>query len=124
MAEGEFELREIDWTPARLAVVGLMLVVSTMHFALTTTTEQLRFAVLALGLLVCFVVYFTDLWQPRYYLAGAAYVGLMGAVRLVSGAPLTMVGYVDTVLKVVLVALFVYLLFSERRGIDQEDPTG
>lgn len=124
MAEGEFELREIEWTPARLAVVGLMLVVSTTHFALTTTTDQLRFAVLALGLLVCFVVYFTDLWRPRYYLAGAAYVCLMGAVWFVSGMPLTMVGYVDTVLKVVLVALFVYLTFSVRRGIDQEDSTG
>lgn len=124
MAEGEFELREIDWTPARLSVVGLMLVVSTIHFALTTTTDQLRFAVLALGLLVCFVVYFTDLWRPRYYVGGAAYVCLMGGVWFVSGMPMRMVGYVDTVLKVVLAALFVYLLFSERRGIDQENPTG
>lgn len=124
MAEGEFELREIDWTPARLTVAGLMLVVSTMHFALTTTTDQLRFAVLALGLLVFFVVYFTDLWQPRYHLVGAAYVCLMGAVWFTSGMPMTTVGYVDTVMKGVLVALFVYLLFSERRGIDQEDPTG
>lgn len=124
MAEGEFELREIDWTPVRLAVVGLMLVVSTTHFALATTTEQMRFAALALGLLVCFVVYFTDLWQPRYYLAGAAYVCLMGVVWFVSGMPLTMVGYADTLLKVVLVALFVYLAFGERRDIDQESPTG
>lgn len=124
MVEGDFELREVDWTPARLGVAGLMLVVSTVHFALTTTTEQLRFAVLALGLLVCFVVYFTDLWRPRYYLAGAGYVCLMGLVWFVSGMPMTMVGYVDTVLKVVLVALFVYLAFGERRDIDRENPTG
>ena len=123
MAEGEFELRKINWTPARLAIAGLMLVVSTIYFALTTTTGQLRFAVLALGLLVCFVVYFTDLWQPRYYFAGTAYVCLMGIVWFISGMPMTMVRYVDTVMKVALLALFLYLGFAERRNIDQEDPT-
>ena len=118
MADGEFELRDVDWTPARVAVVGLMLVVSTLHLALATSTDQLRFAVLALGLLVCFVVYFTGLWRPVYYLGGAAYVGLMGTVWFASGMPLTMIGAVDTVVKVVLVALFVYLLFAERRDVD------
>lgn len=121
MPEGEFELRDVEWTPARLAVVGLMLAVSTIHLALATSTDQLRFAVLALGLLVCFVVYFTGLWRPVYYLGGAVHVGLMGVVWFVSGMPLTMVGYVDTVLKVVLVATFVYLLFDERRDVEAGD---
>lgn len=121
MPDGEFELRDVEWTPARVTVVGLMLVVSTLHLALATSTDQLRFAVLALGLLVCFVVYFTGLWRPAYYLGGAAYVGVMGVVWFASGTPMTMVGYVDTVLKVLLVAAFVYLLFAERRDVDPAD---
>lgn len=118
MPEGEFELRDVEWTPARVGLVALMLGVSTGHLALATSTDMLRFAVLALGLLVCFVVYFTELWQSVYYLGGAAYVSVMGVVWFVSGMPLTMVGYVDTAAKVVLVALFVYLLFAERRNVD------
>lgn len=122
MAEGEFELREVEWTPARVGAAGLMLVVATLHFALTTTTEMLRFAVLALGLLSLFVVFFTDLWQPGYYLLGAVYVGLMAGVWFVSGMPMTMVGSVDTAAKVALVALCLYLLADERRDVSPEEP--
>lgn len=119
MPDGRFELREVHWTPARVAAVALMLFVATVHFALATTTEQMRFAVLALGLLVWFVVFFTDLWRPAYNLVGAVYVGLMAAVWLLSGTPMMVVGVADTVAKGALVAVFVYLLAVERRGADQ-----
>lgn len=122
MPDGEFELREIEWSPARVATAGLMLVVATLHFALSTTTEMLRFAVLALGLLSLFVVYFTDLWRPDYYLVGAVYVVLMAGVWFVSGMPMTTVGSVDTAAKAVLVALCLYLLADERRGVSPEEP--
>jgi MFS superfamily sulfate permease-like transporter len=118
MPDGEFELREIDWTVPRVGVVGLMLVVATLHLALAATLDQSRYAVLALGLLVCFVLYFTDLWRPSYNLAGALYVCGMAAVWVVSGSPMTPIGYLDTGLKVALVGLFVYLLVSERRNVD------
>ena len=120
MLGGEFELREVEWTIARLAAVGLMLVVAVLHLALATTTEMLRFAVLALGLLSLFVVYFTDLWRPRYYLVGAGYVVLMAGVWFVSGTPMAEVGYADTVAKVLLVALCLYLVADERRDVGTE----
>ena len=119
MLEGSFELRKIHWTPARVAAVALMLFVATAHFALATTTEQMRFAVLALGLLVWFVVFFTDLWQPNYNLVGAVYVGLMAVVWVLSGTPMLVVGVADTVAKAALVAVFVYLLAVERRAAEQ-----
>lgn len=120
MLGGEFELREVEWTPARLAAAGLMLVVATLHLALATSTEMHRFAVLALGLLSLFVVYFTDLWRPVYYLVGAGYVSLMAGVWFVSGTPMSVVGSVDTVAKVVLVALCLYLVADERRDVGTE----
>ena len=122
MPEGEFELREVDWTPARVAAAGLMVVVATLHLALATSTEMHRFSVLALGLLSLFVVYFTDLWQPAYYLVTAGFVALMAAVWFVSGTPLSTVGSVDAVAKVALVALCLYLLADERRDVATEEP--
>lgn len=122
MVDGEFELREVEWSPARVTAAGLMLVVATLHFAVATTTELHRFAVLALGLLSLFVVYFTDLWRPGYYLVGAGYVVLMAGVWFVSGMPMTTVGSVDTAAKVALVALCLYLLADERRDVSPEEP--
>lgn len=122
MPEGDFELREVEWTPARVAAAGLMLVVATLHLALATSTELHRFAVLALGLLSLFVVYFTDLWRPGYYLVGAGYVVLMAGVWFVSGMPMTMVGSVDTAAKAALVGLCLYLLADERRDRSPEEP--
>lgn len=122
MPDREFELREIEWTPARVAAVGLMLVVATLHLTLATSTGMHRFAVLALGLLSLFVVYFTDLWQPVYFLLTAGFVVLMAAVWFVSGTPMTMVGSVDTVAKVALVGLCLYLLADERRDVAAEEP--
>ena len=124
MLDGEFELREIDWTPARVAAAGLMVVVATLHLALATSTEMHRFSVLALGLLSLFVVYFTDLWQPDYYLVTAGFVALMAGVWLVSGRPVAEVGYLDTVAKVALVGLCLYLLADERRDVSPEEPSG
>jgi MFS superfamily sulfate permease-like transporter len=120
--EGDFELREVEWTPARLAAAGLMLVVGTLHLALTTSTDMLRFAVLALGLLWLFVVYFTDLWRPRYYLVTAGYVALMAGVWVVSGTPMSVVGSVDTAAKVALIALCLYLVADEARDVNPEEP--
>ena len=120
MPEGSFELRKVHWTPARVAAVALMLFVAIAHFALATTTEQMRFAVLALGLLVGFVVFFTDLWQPVYNLVGALYVGLMTAVWVLSGTPMPVIGVADIVAKAALVAVFVYLLVIEKRAAEEE----
>jgi len=119
--EGEFELREIEWTPAKAALVSLMLGVATVHLAVATTMQYIRFAVLGLGLLVCFVVFFTDVWRPRHNAVGAGYIVLMGAVWLYTFRPLSTVGYVDTAMKVALFVLFGYLLLAERRDIDPEE---
>jgi hypothetical protein len=119
MPERRFELREVDWSPARVAAVALMLFVAIAHFTLATTTGQLRFAVLALGLLVGFVVFFTDLWRPLYNLVGAAYVVVMAGVWLLSGSPMPVLGFTDVVAKAALFAVFVYLLAVERRGVEE-----
>lgn len=120
MPTRRFELRDIEWTPARVAAAGLMLFVGIAHFTLATTTGQVRFAVLALGLLVGFVVFFTDLWRPVYNLVGALYVAVMAFVWYLSGTPMRVIGVADTVAKGALVAVFVYLLATERRAADPE----
>lgn len=122
MPAGRFELREIEWTPARGGVAALMLVVATLYLALATTTERLRFAVFGLGLLVWFVVFFTDLWQPVYNLYGAVYVVVMSGVWFLGRRPLATVVYADVLVETALVVLFVYLFVTERRGIDPETP--
>ena len=118
MADGSFQLRDVEWSPARVALVVLMLVTAGTHFALATTTQQMRFAALSLGLLVCFVVFFTDVWRPAFHLLGALYVGVMAAVWFLTGMPLMTLGLADTAIQVVLVGLFVYLLFADRRDVD------
>lgn len=118
---GDFELRAVEWTPARLAAAGLMLLVGTLHLALATATDMLRFAVLALGLLSLFVVFFTDLWRSVYYLVVAGYVTLMAGVWYLSGQPMAVVGYADTVAKGLLIALCLYLVADERRDVEPEE---
>lgn len=122
MPAGRFELREIEWTAARGGAAALMLVVATVHLAVATTTERLHFAILGLGLLVWFVLFFTDLWQPAYNLYAAAYVVLMSVVWFLGETPMEAVGYADAVVEAVLVALFVYLFATERRGVEPEEP--
>lgn len=119
--DGDFELREFEWTPARFAVALLLLVTAGTNFALTTTTGQLRFAVLAIGLLVGFVVYVTDLWRSIYHLVGACYVLGTAAVWFVSGQPHLLVGLLEKGLELVLVVTFLYLLFDDRRDVQSAE---
>lgn len=120
MADGDFQLRDVRWSPARVALVVLILVTASANFAFATTTERMRFAVLSLGLLVGFVVFFTDVWRPIFNLFGALYVGLMAAVWFLAGMPLMTLGLLDKAVQVVLVGLFVYLLFADRRNVEVE----
>lgn len=121
MVDGDFELRAIDWTLAKASAVALMLVSSGVHLALATSTGQHRYAVLGLGLLVCLVIFVTDLWQPRYYLACGLYVGAMSVVWALSGMPMMLVGIIDTAGQVLLFGLFVYLFVAERRDVPAEE---
>ena len=80
MSVANFELRSVEWTPAKAALVVSTLVTAAIHLALATTAGDNVFAVLGLGLLVGFVAFFTDLWEPVLYLVGAVYVGITTAV--------------------------------------------
>lgn len=116
MAVGTYELRDIEWTRARIALVLLALLTAGIHFALATTTGNKTFAVLALGLLAGFVVFFTDLWQPVLYLVGAVYVGVMTVIWVLSGMPLLALAVVDKTIQALLFGLFLYLLVVEMRS--------
>lgn len=116
MSVGSYELREIEWTAARLALVLLTVLTAVLHFALATTTGDTTFAALAVGLLAGFVVFFTDLWQPVLYLVGAIYVGVMTVVWVLAGMPFLALAVVDKTIQVVLFGLFVYLLVVESRS--------
>jgi hypothetical protein len=113
MSAGSYELREIEWTPARTTLILLTLLSAGFHFALATTTDNSTFAVLAVGLLAGFVVFFTDLWQPVLYLVGAVYVGVMTVVWVLAGMPLLAFAIVDKAVQALLFALFIYLLVTE-----------
>ncbi|WP_254840071.1 DUF7475 family protein [Natronomonas marina] len=115
MSIAGFELRPVEWTPAKGLLVTSALVTAAIHLALATTTGRNVFAVLGLGLLVGFVVFFTDLWQPVLYLVGAVYAGVTTVVWVLAGMPNPLLGAVDKAVQFVLVVLFVYLLVEELR---------
>lgn len=113
MSVGTFELREIEWTTPRAILIVLWFVTACIHFALATTTNDSVFAILAVGLLSGFVVYFTDLWMPVYHLFGALYTGMMALVWLLAGMPLLTLGVLEMAIQTILFGLFVYVFFSE-----------
>ena len=95
---------------------------AAIHLALATTAGDNVFAVLGLGLLVGFVAFFTDLWEPILYLVGAVYVGVTTAVWVLAGMPQPLLGAADKVVQAVLLVLFVYVLVREvRAGRANED---
>lgn len=114
MAIGDYELRQVEWSPARLLAVVLVLVSAGINLAFATTTEQRLFALLGLGLLVGFITYFTDVWHPSMYLAGAFYVSVMVVVWVAVGMPMFLMGLLDAAVQVVLFALCLYLFALER----------
>lgn len=117
MSAGSYKLREIEWTPARMALVLLTFLTAAFHFALSTTTGDTTFAVLAVGLLAGFVVFFTDLWQPVLYLVGAIYIGVMTVVWVLAGMPLLALALVDKAVQALLFALLIYLLVTEMQAM-------
>lgn len=123
MAVGDYELRRVEWSPSRVAAVGLALVSAGFNFAFATTTDQRVYAILALGLLVGFVVYFTDVWVPVMYLGGAAYVAVMAAVGLLVGTPTVLVGLLDTGVQGVLFTLCCYRFVVDREPTDAGSTT-
>lgn len=123
MSVGSYELREIEWTPARMGLVLLTVLTAGFHFALATTTGDTSFAVLAVGLLAGFVVFFTDLWQPVLYLVGAIYVGIMTVVWGLAGMPFLTLAVVDKTIQLILFGLFIYLLVVELRSTAAETET-
>ena len=120
MSVASFGLRSVEWTPARAALVIAALLTAGIHLALATTTGENVFAVLGLGLLVGFVVFLTDLWEPVLYLVGAVYVGVTTTVWVLAGMPQPLLGAVDKVIQAVLFALFVYMLVGEMRTDDAD----
>lgn len=121
MAAESFELRDIEWTLPRAALVVLSFVSAAIHLALATTTGNHIFAVLGLGLLAGFIVFFTNLWSPVLYLVGAIYISVMSVVWVLDGAPLLSLGIADKIVQAGLFALFVYLLFEEVGTIDEAE---
>ncbi|WP_336135235.1 hypothetical protein [Natronomonas amylolytica] len=124
MSVGSYELREIEWTWAHIALVVLAFLSAGLHFALATTTGDTTFAVLAVGLLAGMVLFFTDLWQPVLYLVGAVYVGMMTVVWVLAGMPLLALALVDKAVQALLFALFVYLLVTEMQAMSPPDMEG
>ncbi len=120
MTIGSFELRTVEWTPARAVLVCGALLSAGIHLAIAATTGNNAFAVLGLGILLGFVVFFTELWQPVLYLVGAVYVGVTAVVWLLAGRPQPVLGVVDKVVQAGLVVLFVYLLVVETRGSEPD----
>ena len=120
MSVASFELRSVEWTLARAALVIAALLTAGIHLALATTTGESIFAVLGLGLLVGFIVFLTDLWEPVLYLVGAIYVGVTTVVWVLAGMPQPLLGAVDKAIQAVLFALFVYVLLGEMRADDAD----
>jgi hypothetical protein len=116
MPSGSYRLREIEWTQAHIAFVLLTFLTAALHFALATTTGDTTFAVLAVGLLAGFVVFFTDLWQPVLYLVGAIYIGITTVVWVLEGMPFLTLGLVDKTVQALLFTVLIYLLVTEMQS--------
>lgn len=122
MAIEQFHLRDVQWSPTRIGVVVLAVVSALIHFALAAITGASVFALLAIGLLVGFVIFLTELWSPVLYLVGAVYVGVMTVIWLLEGMPEPLLGGVDKAIQAVLFVLFLYLLGGgqQRRAVGDD----
>lgn len=102
-----------------MVVVVAALLSAGIHLAIAATTGDNAFAVLGLGILLGFVVFFTELWEPVLYLVGALYVGVTAVVWLLAGRPQPVLGGVDKAVQVVLIVALVSLLVVETRSADE-----
>lgn len=112
---GSFELRRVEWSPPKAVTVAAALLSAGIHLAIATTSGNDAFAALGLGILLGFVVFFTDLWAPVLYLVGAVYVGATTVFWLVVGRPEPVLGVLDKAVQAVLIVSLVYLMIMEMR---------
>jgi hypothetical protein len=110
-----FELRRVEWTAAKAVTVVAAVLSAGIHLAIATTSGNDAFAVLGLGILLGFVVFFTELWMPVHYLVGAVYVGVTTVFWLVAGRPQPVLGGLDKAVQAVLIVSLVYLVVVEMR---------
>ena len=115
MSIGSFELRKVEWSPPKAVTVAAALLSAGINLAIATTSGNDAFAVLWLGILLGFVVFFTDLWAPVLYLVGAVYVGATTVFWLVVGRPEPVLGVLDKAVQAVLIVSLVYLMIMEMR---------
>ena len=115
MSIGSFELRKVEWSPPKAVTVAAALLSAGINLAIATTSGNDAFAVLGLGILLGFVVFFTDLWAPVLYLVGAVYVGATTVFWLVVGRPEPILGVLDKAVQAVLIVSLVYLMVVEMR---------
>ena len=115
MSVGSFELRQVEWSPPKAVTVAAALLSAGIHLAIATTSGNDAFAALGLGILLGFVVFFTDLWAPVLYLVGAIYVGATTVFWLVVGRPEPILGVLDKAVQAVLIVSLVYLIVVEMR---------
>jgi hypothetical protein len=87
------ELLDIEWTTARFVVVVLAPITAAFHFALATTTGNTTFAVLAVGLLAGFMVFFTTSGAVLYLVG--RYVGIMTVIWVFNEMPFSTLAIVD-----------------------------
>ena len=123
MSVASFELRRVEWTAAKAVTVVAAVLSAGIHLAIATTSGNDAFAALGLGILLGFVVFFTDLWAPVLYLVGAVYVGATTVFWLVAGRPEPILGGLDKAVQAVLIVSLVYLMVVEMRegGAGSED---
>ena len=115
MSVASFELRQVEWSPPKAVTVVAALLSAGIHLAIATTSGNDAFAALGLGILLGFVVFFTDLWAPVHYLVAAVYVGATTVYWLVAGRPQPVLGGLDKAVQAVLIASLVYLMVVEMR---------
>jgi len=112
---GTFELRQVEWSPPKAVTVVAALLSAGIHLAIATTSGNDAFAALGLGILLGFVVFFTDIWAPVHYLVAAVYLGATSVFWLVAGRPRPVLGGLDKAVQAILIVSLVYLMVVEMR---------
>ena len=117
-ASGRAIRRQIEWTPACVLLVVLGTLTSALHVYIGLRLSEVHFLLLGAGLFAGVVVFFTVFWRPILHLVGVIYITVLLIVWLLDGMRLFLLGFVDGVVQLCLIAtLFYHFLKAHRRRV-------
>jgi len=117
-ASGRAIRRQIEWTPACVLLVVLRTLFKRVTRVHRSPIVGGPLPVAGSGAIRGVVVFFTVFWRPILHLVGVIYITVLLIVWLLDGMRLFLLGFVDGVVQLCLIAtLFYHFLKAHRRRV-------